>query len=210
MFAQGRDHHHQHRRFAAGGNGHVQRDPQDIAEIERLQQRVRELELNQFHNADDSAIESVIWAEEDDGFHNVFGQRHHRGPPPQPPSDPIRALGIRTEIPDFEGTMQPDDFIDWLQTVERIFDLRDVPDNLKVKLVAIKLKKYASLWWAHVQKQRLREGKYKVESWDKMKRLLRSKFLPVNHRQEFFLDYHNLRQQVLSIEEFIAEFERMR
>ncbi|KAJ0484430.1 hypothetical protein HanLR1_Chr14g0513271 [Helianthus annuus] len=59
--------------------------------------------------------------------------------------------------------------IDWLQTVERIFDLRDVPDNLKVKLVAIKLIKHASLWWEHVQNQRYREGKHKVESWDKIK-----------------------------------------
>ncbi|KAJ9541339.1 hypothetical protein OSB04_027845 [Centaurea solstitialis] len=139
----------------------------------------------------------------------MFGRRHHRDPPP-PPSDPIRALGIRTEIPEFEGNMHPDDFIAWLQTVERIFDLREVPDNLKVKLVAIKLKKHASLWWEHVQKRRYREGKYKVESWDKMKRLLKSKFLPVNHRQESFLDYHNLRQQSLSVEAFIAEFERLR
>ena len=106
--------------------------------------------------------------------------------------------------------MQPDDFIDWLQTVERIFDLRQIPEDLKVKLVAIRLRKYASLWWEHVQNQRYREGKHKVETWDKMKRLMRSKFLPVNHKQDSFLDYHNLRQNLLSVEEFIVEFERLR
>ncbi|XP_076918971.1 uncharacterized protein LOC143579600 [Bidens hawaiensis] len=207
MSAQGRD-RRQHQRFAAGGNDHVQRDPQDTADIERLQQRVRELELNQHHNTDDSATESVIWEEENDGFHNIFGRRRRHGtPPPPPPSDPICALGIRTEIPKFEGNMQPDDFIDWLQTVERIFDLRDVPDNLKVKLVAIKLKKHASLWWEHVKKQRYQKGKNKVESWDKMKRLLRAKFSP---GQESFLEYHNLRQQSLYVQEIIAEFEHLR
>nr|GEV46198.1 reverse transcriptase domain-containing protein [Tanacetum cinerariifolium] len=38
------DHHRQGRRFAAGGNGHDGRDPRDV-EIERLRQRVRELEI---------------------------------------------------------------------------------------------------------------------------------------------------------------------
>ncbi|GKC85835.1 hypothetical protein Tco_1141552, partial [Tanacetum coccineum] len=35
---------HQHRRFAAGGNGNDERDPRDV-EIERLRERVRELEI---------------------------------------------------------------------------------------------------------------------------------------------------------------------
>nr|GFD44553.1 reverse transcriptase domain-containing protein [Tanacetum cinerariifolium] len=38
------DHHRQGRRFAAGGNGHDDRDPRDV-EIERLRQRVRELKI---------------------------------------------------------------------------------------------------------------------------------------------------------------------
>nr|GEZ66530.1 reverse transcriptase domain-containing protein [Tanacetum cinerariifolium] len=42
------DHHRQGRRFAAGGNGHDGRDPRDV-EIERLRQRVRELEINPFN-----------------------------------------------------------------------------------------------------------------------------------------------------------------
>ncbi|KAJ0444397.1 putative retrotransposon gag domain-containing protein [Helianthus annuus] len=206
-----------HHRFAAGGSGPEQRDPRD-AEIERLQQRVRELEFNQQHGFDrydpydHSATESVIWDDEnDDRFHNIFARQPRRQePPPPPPVDPIRALGIRTEIPEFEGRMEPDDFIDWLQTVERIFDLRQVPENLKVKLVAIRLRKYASLWWEHVQNQRCREGKHKVETWEKMKRLMRSKFVPVNHKQDSFLEYHNFKQAALSVEEFIVKFEQLR
>ena len=44
MSAPGRDRLHQHRRFAAGGNGNDARDPRDV-EIERL----RELEINPFN-----------------------------------------------------------------------------------------------------------------------------------------------------------------
>jgi hypothetical protein len=57
------------------------------------------------------------------------------------------------DIPKFEGRMQPNEFIDWLNTIERIFDYKDVLEHHKVKLVAIKLRKHASLWWEYVKKQ---------------------------------------------------------
>ncbi|GKC50657.1 hypothetical protein Tco_1073402 [Tanacetum coccineum] len=59
--------------------------------------------------------------------------------------DPSRSLGLKIEIPEFTGKVHPDDNIDWLSTVEQVFDMRDIPDKLKVKLVAIKLRQHASL-----------------------------------------------------------------
>ncbi|KAJ9553571.1 hypothetical protein OSB04_017616 [Centaurea solstitialis] len=188
MSMEGRDHRHQYRRFAAGGNGHEQRDPRDIAEIERLQQRIRDLELNQYERDDRSTTESVVWDDDrDPHFQNIFGRQRHDAPHPH---NPLRAFGIRTEVSEFDGRLQPDDFLDWLQTVERVFDLHDIPDPMK--------------------QQRYRKGKHKVDTWEKMKRLLKAKFLPSNHKQDAYLDYHNLRQQSLTVEEFIGEFERMR
>ena len=59
----------------------------------------------------------------------------------------------KVEIFDFEGRMQPEEFVDWLNTVERIFEYGDAPENNKVKLVAIiKLKKHASLWWENLMR----------------------------------------------------------
>ncbi|GJX19902.1 reverse transcriptase domain-containing protein [Tanacetum coccineum] len=62
---------------------------------------------------------------------------------------PIRSLGLKIEIPEFTGKVHLNDFIDWLSTVERVVDVRDIPDKLKVKLVAIKLRQPASIWWDH-------------------------------------------------------------
>ncbi|KAJ0946192.1 putative retrotransposon gag domain-containing protein [Helianthus annuus] len=204
------------RRFTAGGSGPDQRDPRDI-EIDRLNDRIRELQIeNQYlrQEEDQTYTDSVIWDEydRDADFHNVFARQHRRNASPQPRQQPdhLRALGLRTEIPEFEGRLQPDDFLDWLQTVERVFDLREIPDQLKVKIVAIRLRRYASLWWENLQRQRVREGKSKVDSWSKMRRLLRAKFLPVNHKQDSFMDYHNLKQGTSSIEDFIATFEQHR
>ncbi|CAB4291989.1 unnamed protein product [Prunus armeniaca] len=57
-----------------------------------------------------------------------------------------RNFDMKVDLPEFEGKMQPDDFVDWLNTVERIFDYKEVPDEKKVKIVAIKLKRNASAW----------------------------------------------------------------
>ena len=57
---------------------------------------------------------------------------------------------FKVDIPEFEGKLDPDDFVEWWQTVERIFEYKEIPDEQKVKLVALKLRKYASLWWTNL------------------------------------------------------------
>ncbi|GKB18012.1 RNA-directed DNA polymerase [Tanacetum coccineum] len=123
--------------------------------------------------------------------------------------DPIRIMGLKIEIPEFTGKVHPDDFIDWLSTDERVFDVRDSPNKLKVKLMAIKLRQHASLWWYHVTKRLRMKGKSKVETWEKMKKLMKAKFLPENHRQEAFLDYHYLSQWNMTVEEVINKFDKL-
>ena len=69
---------------------------------------------------------------------------------------------FRVDIPEFEGQLDPDHFLDWLQTIERVFEYKDVPEDKKVKLVALKLRKYASIWWASLVAKRVRNGKGKI------------------------------------------------
>lgn len=113
------------------------------------------------------------------------------------------SFDIKVDIPEFEGKMQPDEFLDWLHSVERVFDYKDVPEQQNVKLATLKLRKYASLWWENLKRQRAREGRKKIVSWEKMKRE------PDNYRQDNFLKFHNLKQKDLSIKESTAEFEQL-
>nr|GEY54440.1 reverse transcriptase domain-containing protein [Tanacetum cinerariifolium] len=190
------DHHRQGRRFAAGGNEHDGHDPRDV-EIQRLRQRVRELDINPYNRYkrqyEDTPTDTAIEEYENEG--SEFEKNHqrrprqqtplqrHRRPSSAPPqTDLICFLGIRTEILEFEGR----------------------------KTRCYSIKKSASLWWDHVQNQRYWEGKHRVESWDKMKRLMEKKFLPVTHNQDSYVEFHTLKQQTLTVEEFIAEFEHVR
>ena len=83
---------------------------------------------------------------------------------------PLRPSGggnfdFKVDIPEFEGHLDSDAFLDWLRTVERIFDYKDIPDEKKVKLVALKLRKYTSIWWAKLMARRARKGKAKIRTW---------------------------------------------
>ena len=53
-----------------------------------------------------------------------------------------------------EGRIHANDFLDWLNTIECVFEYCDPPERQKVKLVAIKMRKNASFWWENLKRQR--------------------------------------------------------
>ena len=80
------------------------------------------------------------------------------------------------EIPEFEGKLDPDEFLEWLYTVKRIFKYKEIPGNKKVKLLALRLCKYAFLWWTNLCAKQVTIHKDKIRKWENMKNKL--KFLP--------------------------------
>ena len=85
-------------------------------------------------------------------------------------------MDFKVEIPKFKGQLNPDDFLDWLSTVERVFKYKDMLDDKKVKLVALKRRRCASIWWNNILSKRARKGKGKIHSWRKMRSKLMVKF----------------------------------
>ena len=71
---------------------------------------------------------------------------------------------IKVGVPEFEGRLDPDEFLEWLQTVQRIFDYKEILEEKKVKLIALRLRKYASLWWSNLCAKRARQGKGKIRT----------------------------------------------
>jgi len=102
-----------------------------------------------------------------------------------------------------------DHFLDWLQTIGRVFDYKEVPEDKKVKLVALKLRQYASIWWANLVAKRARNGKGKIITWAKMKDKLKSKFLPSHYIQDHYYKLHHFKQGTKSVEEYSREFEQL-
>nr|GEV65531.1 hypothetical protein CTI12_AA373220 [Tanacetum cinerariifolium] len=126
---------------------------------------------------------------------------NHRGPGTWHSND------IKVEIPEYDGKLDPDEFVEWLRMVECAFDYKTTTEENKLKIVAMKLRKYASTWWANMCTKRERMGKPKVKDWTKMKRLMKQKFLPSYYIQASFSQLHHLKQNQRPAEEYSREFE---
>ncbi|GJS33009.1 reverse transcriptase domain-containing protein [Tanacetum coccineum] len=177
---------------------HARLDDFRVADCEEEESQESDIDSTESNNKEDENLR---------GVHRPNRDRHYR----LGHYNSSQNLGVKVDIPNFEAKSHPDDFIDWLYTVERVFDIKNLCDEKKVKIVAIKLKKNASIWWEHVMKQRTREGKLKIVSWGKMKKKLMAKFLPVQFRQEAFIEYHNFKQSGgMLVKEFTSEFDHLR
>ena len=66
------------------------------------------------------------------------------------PSFDTNSNDFRLNILEFKGKLDPEEFLDWLSTVERVFEYKEVPEVKKVNLVTLKHRKYASLWWTNL------------------------------------------------------------
>ena len=69
----------------------------------------------------------------------------------------VNSNDFKVEVPEFKGKLDPEELLDWLHTIERVFEYKDGLDDKKVKLVALRLKKYVSLWWTNLCAKQLRE-----------------------------------------------------
>ncbi|XP_022019990.1 uncharacterized protein LOC110920060 [Helianthus annuus] len=134
------------------------------------------------------------------GDYNPYGRRHR---------DTHHRSDIKVDIPEYDGRLDPDEFVEWLRTVERVFDYKQTGEEKKVKLVSLKLRKYASTWWANVCLQGEKFGKEKVRSWSKMKKLLKTKFMPPYYLQESFSKLHFIKQGSRTVKEYSQEFEHL-
>ena len=65
-------------------------------------------------------------------------------------------------IPEFEGRLDPNEFLEWLQAMERAFEFKEIPEDKKVKLVGLKLRSFACLWWTSLLAKRVRQRKGKI------------------------------------------------
>ncbi|KAJ0454022.1 putative nucleotidyltransferase, Ribonuclease H [Helianthus annuus] len=164
----------------------MENDKKEMAQkMQAMQEQIQELILSQNHS-DESSPGGSVNKGGSGGWH---------------PND------IKVDIPEYDGKLDPDEFLEWLRTVERVFDYKQTTEDNKVKIVALKLRKYASTWWSNICLQRERLGKEKIQNWPKMKTKMKQKFLPTYYVQNSFSQLHSLKQGTGTAEQYSREFE---
>lgn len=92
-------------------------------------------------------------------------------------------------------SLNPDEFLDWLNEVEPVFEFKEFFDVKKCKVAVPRSSDYASVWWENVRKQRDRERKDKVRSWEELKLLMKKRFLLKSHRQDLHLKMQKVKHK---------------
>jgi len=79
---------------------------------------------------------------------------------------------------------------------------------IKGQVSALRLWNYSSLWWTNVNAKWLRESK-SIRTWEKMKTMLKARFLPPNYVRDCYSQLHNPTKCNISVKEYTCEFQKL-
>jgi len=99
----------------------------------------------------------------------------------------------RLEVSIYIGSLSHEEFIYWINNMEKFFDYEERDEGKKVKFAISKQNGHAAIWWDGVQAERRRLGKELIKNWNRMVAKLRGKFFPSDYRQTLFRLMRNLR-----------------
>ncbi|KAG6387355.1 hypothetical protein SASPL_152542 [Salvia splendens] len=85
---------------------------------------------------------------------------------------------LKIDIPSFDGTLNIEDFLDWVTDVDRFFEHVEVPSEKRAATVACRLKSGAAAWWDKQLRDRELQGKARVCTWRKMRGIIIDEYLP--------------------------------
>ena len=83
----------------------------------------------------------------------------------------------KLEVPTYQGGLDANEFLDWINEMDKLFDYDQKNDEKKVKYAVTRLKGHGSLWHNGVQIERRNKRKFPIKNWDRMVAKLRGKFL---------------------------------
>ncbi|GJX21649.1 hypothetical protein Tco_0226094 [Tanacetum coccineum] len=85
---------------------------------------------------------------------------------------------VKVEIRNFVRNLDIEAVLDWLYEVDEFCDIMDVPKKKLVKIVTYKLHGGVRSCWKHEQDIFMMQGKRPVNTWTRMKRMIKGRLLP--------------------------------
>ena len=93
--------------------------------------------------------------------------------------------------------------------MEQYYEFRETPLDQQYKITKVKLIKSAVVWLEGTQKQRLREERSRINSWGKLKKHMRRRYVSTSYKQQQYVQLNSLKQGNRSVQEYMNEWERL-
>ena len=94
---------------------------------------------------------------------------------------------LKAEAPEFDGDLNPKKYLDWVQSIEGIFELKGYNDEKSFKLDTLKMEEYVPLWYQNLKKTRVMEAKSMINTSSKFYKHMDKRFLLSSYKQELYL-----------------------
>ncbi|KAF3771857.1 hypothetical protein EJ110_NYTH59321 [Nymphaea thermarum] len=114
---------------------------------------------------------------------------------------------LRMQPPVFTGDGSPDKVEEWIEVVERIFEVLEVPGGNKVNYGSYMLKGDAKRWWKSTREIRF-TGQQSI-SWRQFRDLFFSTYFPAHARNKKMQEFLDLQQNHLSLEEYVTKYRHL-
>ena len=116
---------------------------------------------------------------------------------------------LKVTIPSFNGTDDPNEFIDWKSRCELAFSCHNYSERKKVQMAVMEFKEYALVWWTKKVTRWNEEGEHPPESWNALIRLMEARFVPNDYQDELLQRLHSLTQGSKSVHDYYKEMEML-
>lgn len=123
----------------------------------------------------------------------------------------LKALSAKAleGVPLFNGQMDVDLVLDWIDNLENHFECDGVTDAQKLKVAKSRLRGPALTWWKFILNEREKEGKSLIVSWKGMLTKLKQTYLLDDSEVQMHRKRQNLRQKDLEVQAYIEEFQKL-
>ncbi|TYK02477.1 uncharacterized protein E5676_scaffold1738G001060 [Cucumis melo var. makuwa] len=123
------------------------------------------------------------------------------------PSDPKKAYGIKwlkkLGATVFEGSTDPADIEDWLNMLEKCFDVMNCPKERKVRLATFLLRKEAEGWWKSILARR---NDARTLDWQTFRGIFEDKYYPSTYCEAKRDEFLRLKQGSVSMAEYESKY----
>src|SRR5436190_8174187 len=136
------------------------------------------------------------------GRHNPDAANRNDGDP-----DDRYIKSIKVDAPTFDGSLDPQSFLEWFQQMDRYFTWFQLSEERKVKFAAMKLTGQAGQYWSNVEIMRRERLQQPIMTWIAMKDELKGKYVPPSYHSRLLDQWHQLSQGGQSAKDYVVKFD---